>query len=121
MTGALPWISLAGGAECPADCCRQCSAGMGNLVHCMGAVPLSFLAFALPGAGRWWLLARLAIAGFLGLNACAIVACNWIKYPEAGRDSGLLGLWMLAVMFGALTFLICTGITLFLLKGSPRG
>ena len=86
-----------------------------------GAVPLSFLAFALPGAGRWWLLARLAIAGFLGLNACAIVACNWIKYPEAGRDSGLLGLWMLAVMFGALTFLICTGITLFLLKGSPRG
>ena len=48
----------------------------------------SFAAFAVPGTNRWALLARLAFAGFIGLNDCAIVACDAIKYTELAEIPG---------------------------------
>ena len=63
-------------------------------------VALSFALLAVPGVNRWILLARLAIAAFVGVNACAISACEAIKYPELGRDSGLMALWFMAAMLG---------------------
>jgi hypothetical protein len=51
-------------------------------------VALSFALLAVRGVNRWILLARLALAVFVGVNACAISACEAIKYPELGRDSG---------------------------------
>jgi hypothetical protein len=64
------------------------------------AVALSFAFLAVPGINRWILLARLAITAFVGVNACAISACEAIKYPELGRDSGLMALWFVAAMLG---------------------
>jgi hypothetical protein len=84
-------------------------------------VPLSFVALAVPGANRWVVLVRLAVAGFVGLNACAIVACDSIKYPEAGRDSGLLGLWMLSVMAGAVVWVLTAVVAVFVLRGRMKG
>jgi len=80
------------------------------------AVPLSFLLLALPGCNRWAMYARLAFAACVGLNACVIVACEAIKYPEPGRDSGLMALWLLAVMAGALTWCLSAAASLYLLR-----
>ena len=78
---------------------------------------LAFL--ALPGSNRWWMLLRLAIAGFVGLNACVIVACEAIKYPELGRDSGLMALWMLAVGVGGILWTLGTIVSLIVMRGKP--
>jgi hypothetical protein len=79
-------------------------------------VALSFALLALPGANRWILFARLAIAALIGVNACSIVACDAIKYPEPGRDSGLLGLWILAVMVSGVVWCISAGVSLLILR-----
>lgn len=83
-------------------------------------VPLSFVFFALPGANRWALLARLAVAALVGFNACAVLACDSIKYPEPGRNSGLLGLWMLSALLAFVTWLLAAGVTLFFLRSGAR-
>ena len=74
------------------------------LIATVGVV-LSFAFLAMPGVNRWISLARLAVASFIGVNACAIAACEAIKYPDLGRDSGLMALWFMAAMsvpsFGA--------------------
>ena len=79
-------------------------------------VALSFGFLAVPGVNRWVSLARLAMTAFIGVNACSIVACDAIKYPEPGRNSGLLGLWMLAVMAAGIVWCLSAGITLLILR-----
>lgn len=79
-------------------------------------VPLSFAFYSVPGTNRWALLGRLALAGFVGLNACAIVACDAIKYPEPGRNSGLMGLWIMAVLLGGVIFVMASAVALFVLR-----
>jgi hypothetical protein len=80
------------------------------------AVALSFALMAVPGINRWTMLARLAFAAFIGVNACAIAACEAIKYPELGRDSGLLGLWMLAALLGGVVWCVFAGVSLLILR-----
>lgn len=69
---------------------------------------------------RLILLARLAIAAFVGVNACAIVACEAIKYPELGRDSGLMALWFVAAMLGGIVWCVSAGISLLILRVKSR-
>jgi hypothetical protein len=80
------------------------------------AVTLSFAFLAVPGVNRRILLARLAITGFVGVNACAISACEAIKYPEPGRDSGLMALWFMAVMVGGIVWCVAAGVSLLVLR-----
>jgi hypothetical protein len=75
-------------------------------------VALSFALLAVPGLNRWILLLRLAVAAFIGVNASAIAACEAIKYPEPGRDSGLMALWFMTAMLGAVIWCIATGVSL---------
>lgn len=79
-------------------------------------VALAFGFIFVPGANRWIMLVRMAVAGFIGVNACAIVACDRINYPELGRNSGLMGLWMLAVMLGGAVYVVGSIITLIALR-----
>jgi heme/copper-type cytochrome/quinol oxidase subunit 2 len=79
-------------------------------------VTLSFTLLIVPGVNRWVLFARLAIAAFIGLNACSIIACEAIKYPEPGRDSDLLGLWVMAVMLGGIVWCVSAGVSLIILR-----
>jgi hypothetical protein len=39
-----------------------------------------------------------------------------IKYPEPGRNSGLLGLWMLAVTAAGIVWCVSAGVTLLILR-----
>ena len=81
----------------------------------------SFALLALRGVNRWIMFARLAIAAFVGVNACAIAGCEAIKYPELGRDSGLMALWIMAAMLGGVVWCIAAGISLLILRvKSPR-
>jgi hypothetical protein len=80
------------------------------------AVALSFAFMAVPGINRSTMLARLAFATFIGVNACAITACEAIKYLELGRDSGLLGLWMMAALLGGVVWCVSVGVSLFILR-----
>jgi hypothetical protein len=80
------------------------------------AVALSFAFLAVPGINRWILLARLAITAFVGVNACAISACEAIKYPELGRDSGLMTLWFVAAMLGGVVWCVAAGVSLLILR-----
>ena len=75
-------------------------------------VALSFAFLAVLGANRWITLARLAFAGFIGVNACAIAACEAIKYPELGRDSGLMALWFTAAMVGGIVWCVSAAVSL---------
>jgi len=79
-------------------------------------VVLSFAFLAVPGVNRSILLARLAVAGLIGLNAYAIAACEAIKYPELGRDSGLMALWFMAAMLGGVVWCISAGVSLLILR-----
>ena len=79
-------------------------------------VVLSFVFLAMPGANRWILFGRLAVAGFIGVNACAIAACEAIKYPEPGRDSGLMALWFMAAMLGGVIWCISAGVSIVILR-----
>ena len=83
-------------------------------------VVLSFAFLALPGGNRWILLVRLAVSAFIGVNACAIAACEAIKYPEPGRDSGLMALWFLAAMVGGIVWCFAAGISLLILRVKSR-
>lgn len=83
-------------------------------------VALSFALVTMPGVNRWILLARLALAAFIGVNACAIAACEAIKYPELGRDSGLMALWFMAAMIGGVVWCIAAGVTLLILQIKSR-
>jgi hypothetical protein len=83
-------------------------------------VALSFALLAVPKVNRWILFARLAIIAFIGVNACAIVACDAIKYPEPGRDSGLLGLWVMAIVASIIWF-ICAAMSLLILRVKTSG
>lgn len=81
----------------------------------------SFAALAIPGVNRWVMLLRLALAGFIGLNACAIVACGAIKYPELGRDSGLMALWFLAVGVGAMLWVLGAVVAMLAFRARIKG
>ena len=83
-------------------------------------VALSFVFFAVSGGNRWILLARLAVAAFIGVNACAIAACEAIKYPELGRDSGLMALWFMAVLLGGVVWWLSAGLSLLMLSTKSR-
>jgi hypothetical protein len=83
-------------------------------------VALSFGFLAVRGVDRWLLLARLAIAAFIGVNACAVAACEAIKYPELGRDSGLMALWFMAAMLGGIVWCVSAGVSLLILQFKPR-
>jgi hypothetical protein len=83
-------------------------------------VALSFVLLAVPGVNRWILLARLAIAAFVGVNACAISACEAIKYPELGRDSGLMALWFMAAMLAGIVWCVSAGVSLLILRVKSR-
>jgi hypothetical protein len=84
-------------------------------------VAASFALLALPNTNRWIVLVRLAVAGFIGLNAGVIVACGAIKYPEPGRDSGLMALWFLAVGVGVIVWVIGAIVSVFALRTSGSG
>lgn len=79
-------------------------------------VALSFVFLAVPGVNRSILLTRLAVAAFIGVNVCAIAACEAIKYPELGRDSGLMALWFIAAMLGGVIWCIAAGVSLLILR-----
>ena len=79
-------------------------------------VALSFVFLAMPGANRQILLARLAVAAFFGVNTCAIAACEAIKYPELGRDSGVMALWFMAAMLGGVIWCVSAGVSLLILR-----
>src|SRR3954453_16415195 len=79
-------------------------------------VTLSFAFLAVARPNRWVMLARLALAAFVGVNACALTACGAIKYPELGRDSGLMALWFMAAMLGAVVWFVTAGVTLLILR-----
>lgn len=81
-------------------------------------VGLSFALLLIPGVNRWVLLVRLGVAGFIGLNACVLAACEAIKYPELGRDSGLLALWVLAVCAGAMVWALTAVVALLVIRSS---
>ena len=83
-------------------------------------VALSFGFLAVRDVNRWLLLARLAIAAFIGVNACAVAACEAIKYPELGRDSGLMALWFMAAMLGGIVWCASAGVSLLILRFKPR-
>ena len=83
-------------------------------------VVLSFVFLAVPGVNRWILLARLALAAFIGVNACAIAACEAIKYPELGRDSGLMALWFIAAMLAGVVWCVSTGISMLIFRVKSR-
>ena len=83
-------------------------------------VASSFAFLAMPGVNRWMLFARLAIAGFIGVNAIAITACEAIKYPEPGRDSGLMALWFMAAMLGGVVWCISAGLSLLIFRPKSR-
>ena len=83
-------------------------------------VVLSFVFLAVPGVNRWILLARLAVAAFVGVNACAIAACEAIKYPQLGRDSGLMALWFMAAMLGGIVWCVAAGVSLLVLLVKSR-
>lgn len=85
------------------------------------AVPLSFASLSLPGVNRWIMFARLAVAAFIGLNACVFAACDGIKYPEPGRDSGLMALWMMAIVVGGLVWCVSAVISLLILRAKAAG
>lgn len=80
------------------------------------AVPLSFALLGLPGTNRWIMFARLAVAAFIGLNACVFAACDGINYPGLGQNSGLMALWMIAIMAGGFVWCVSAGVSLFLLR-----
>ncbi len=83
-------------------------------------VLLAFAVFSIPGVNKWPMLVRLAVAGFIGLNACAIAACGAIKYPELGRDSGLMALWFLAVGVGAIIWVAGAIVALLILRSRGK-
>lgn len=83
-------------------------------------VVLSFVLLVVPGVNEWITLARLALGGFIGVNACAIAGCEAIKYPELGRDSGLMALWFMAAMLGGVVWCISAGISLLILRIKSR-
>jgi hypothetical protein len=72
-------------------------------------------------SGLWYLaLGAAGFAAFVGVNACAIVACEAIKYPELGRDSGLMALWFMAAMLGGIVWCVSAGISLLILRVKSR-
>ena len=84
------------------------------------AVVLSFVFLAIPGVNRWIALGRLAFAAFIGVNACAIAGCEGIKYPELGRDSGLMALWFMAAMVGGIMWCISAAVSLVIMRLKAR-
>jgi hypothetical protein len=79
------------------------------------SVPLSFwLLFGLmsPSQSRGWLWARLALATFVGLNACLFHLADAIDYQDS-RNSGVLGVWMMGLIVGSLLFVIASGVPAF--------
>ncbi len=73
------------------------------------AVPGAFLwsfAFLAPGQSRVWLVARLALATLVGLNACLFHLIDGIDYKDT-RNSGVMGVWMMGLLAGLFAFVVC--------------
>ena len=83
-------------------------------------VTLSFAFLVTARTNRWLMLGRLALAAFVGVNACALAACGAIKYPELGRDSGLMALWFMAAMLGHVIWCVCAAVSLLILRVKTR-
>lgn len=84
------------------------------------AVPLSFVVLAVPHGLPWLMLTRLGLSALIGLNTCVIVAGEAIHYPEPGRNSGLLALWLRAGLLGAVLWLLTAGLAWWLLRPRAR-
>jgi hypothetical protein len=78
-------------------------------------VPLTFLAYAVPGTNRWVLLARIALAIFVGLNASLFAIVGRIDYGDS-RNSGTLGFWVYGILVGIVAFVASGIVTFFLLR-----
>jgi hypothetical protein len=63
------------------------------------AVPLTFACFAVPGAGRWWLLLRVDLVAIVGLGLAAGRVTTAIDYGDS-RNSGVPMGWVMSVGFG---------------------
>lgn len=80
------------------------------------AVPGAFLwSYGLPppGQSRGWLMARLVLATLVGLNVCLFHLIGAIDYKDS-RNSGVLGVWVMGLLAGALAFAVSAGILAFL-------
>jgi hypothetical protein len=77
------------------------------LVLPLAGVLLSFVPFVWMRA-RWWLLARIAVTGAIGVSFVVTKLCYAIRYND-GRDPGIGTAWMLynGLAF-SLLILLCT-------------
>lgn len=66
-------------------------------------VGLTFSLFLVPGVHRGWLLARVALAVLLGLNACLFKLAGAINYNDT-RNSGTYGFWLYGLLASGLVF-----------------
>jgi hypothetical protein len=84
-------------------------------------VVLSFVPFAWMHA-RWWLLARVAVTGAVGISFVVTKLCNAIHYT-GGRDAGVGVAWMMSVglSFSLLILLtVMTGVALLVAYARQR-
>lgn len=72
-------------------------------------VPLTFMAFLLPGSGRWWLLLRIDLAVLIGLGIATQLYCKGMMYhqPSSGPGAGtafmaIIGLGYMVLAVGTL-------------------
>jgi len=80
------------------------------------AVPGAFLwsyGFLSPGQSRGWLTARLILATLVGLNVCLFQLIGAIDYKDS-RNSGVLGVWVMGLLAGALAFAVSAGVLAFM-------
>lgn len=84
------------------------------------ATALTFTVFAVPGTNRWVLLARVVIAVVIGVNACSFKLIDGIDYGDSS-NSGLMGLWIYAVMTSALALVPGVITTIILLYRAAKG
>ena len=83
------------------------------------AVPLSYLVYLAPNAGRWWLLVRINVAALVGLTFCLLSTSSAIDYHDS-RNSGLFGGFALGLGFGVILLVVCDFITAFRLVLARR-
>lgn len=83
-------------------------------------VPIVFLVFAMPGAGRWWLLLRINIATLVGLFFAAAIITGAIDYRDS-RNSGTLAGFIIAVVFGCLILGAGSAVSAVILWWRARG
>ena len=76
------------------------------LVPCV-AVVLSFVWFFLPQTSRWGGLTRFLLSGAAGVYVVTLTMTQGVNYGDS-RNSGLLGVWFLALLASAGLLLLGT-------------